>query len=114
MQLLVECDALVDEIIPKRRRLFSDQLLRAALSIPANIAEGNGRASKADNARHWSIARGSLREVETLLAAAVAIGAVKAGRTARADSLADEVGRMLTALLRRYGTRRLASTVSSA
>src|SRR5687768_10872705 len=46
---------------------LTSQLRRAATAIPSNVAEGNGRAHRREYANFVSMARGSLREVETLL-----------------------------------------------
>jgi four helix bundle protein len=56
---------------PLRDRFyFRDQLCRAAMSVPANIAEGNGRSTGADYASYLDRARGSLFELDTWLSAA--------------------------------------------
>jgi four helix bundle protein len=48
--------------MPRGNADLGDQLRRAAQSIPQNIAEGAGRATRADKARHYTIARGSAME----------------------------------------------------
>jgi len=107
MQLAAECDLIANQLELKRKFILSDQIIRASLSVPANIAEGQGRLSKADNARHLAIARGSLRELETLLAHAENTAVMTAEALQQARGFADEVGRMLTVLIRKLGTRRL-------
>jgi four helix bundle protein len=79
------------------------QIRRAAVSIPSNIAEGNGRAHRREYAHHVSIARGSLREVETLAEIAHGLEYIKEEELAEFRELLDHVGRMLTRLLKRLG-----------
>ncbi len=55
------------EVFPRGYGFLSDQLNRAALSIAANIAEGNGLFTKADRRNFFIIARGSIQECVPLL-----------------------------------------------
>jgi four helix bundle protein len=64
MDLAVEVYQIVKLLPPDERFALSDQLRRAVVSIPANIAEGYGR-SMGDYRRFVLIARGSLMELET-------------------------------------------------
>ena len=76
---------------------------RSAVSIPANIAEGHGRMSRAGYLRHLSIARGSLMELQTVLTLARRIHGTS---LAIADPISQETARMLNALITRLKTAR--------
>ena len=78
---------------------LGDQIRRAVVSIPSNIAEGNGRNSRKDYVHFLSIARGSLYEVMTQLELARDLGYV-----ARIDSFnaqAIEIARILNTMISR-------------
>ena len=85
------------------RYALTDQLRRAVVSIPSNIAEGYGRASNADYAHFLAIARGSLYEALTQLEVAEDLGYISA-HPEELELLASEVGRMLGAMLKKYGS----------
>ena len=77
---------------------LSDQLRRAAVAIPSNIAEGNGRGTKKDYAHFLYIARGSLNEVNTQLELAERLGFGKIDSDTAALSIS--IYKMLNALIR--------------
>ena len=97
---------------PDERYALTDQLRRTVVSIPSNIAEGNGRSSNADYGHFLSIARGSLFETMTQLQIAADLGYIK-NRHKELDDLMDEVGRMLTSMLKKCGTLRCTPTPTS-
>jgi four helix bundle protein len=67
IELAVRIIHLADRLIARKRFAIADQIVRAALSVPSNIAEGQGRSSTRDR-RHFLVqARGSLYELETQL-----------------------------------------------
>lgn len=80
---------------------LTSQITRAAASVPANIAEGHGRAMTRDYARFISIAKGSLMEVETFLTLAVRLGYLKDDQAKETFSLITEISKMLTSLRNR-------------
>jgi four helix bundle protein len=84
---------------PKDERFgLTNQLRRASVSIPTNIAEGQGRQTPRDFLRFLSIAYGSLREVETLILIAERLKYLPPEHTAPLMSRAAEVGRLLNGL----------------
>jgi four helix bundle protein len=73
------------------------QLRRAAVSIPANFAEGYKKRSRADKARFYNIAQGSLEECRYYLILARDLGY---GETDNLNMMLEEISRMLEAYIR--------------
>jgi len=100
IDLVSECYRLSARFPQDERFGLTNQVRRAAFSVPANIAEGQGRGSPKAFLQFLWIANGSLTEVETHLAIAVRLGFVSADDCKAPLALANEVGRMLTGLRR--------------
>jgi four helix bundle protein len=79
---------------------LTNQLRRAALSVPANIVEGYNRSSKRELLRFLDIALGSLAEVEYLIAFSNDIGYLKKEEASSLRNLGEEVDRILRGLQR--------------
>ena len=79
---------------------LTNQLRRCAVSVPSNLAEGQGRGVGSDFARFLRIANGSRQEAETQILIAIRLGYITEPEAADALGLADEVGRLLAGLLR--------------
>ncbi len=85
---------------PKEEQFgLTSQLRRAAVSIPSNIAEGQGRLSEKEFRYSLGQARGSLMEVETQLQIAQNLGYLQAEQTRELLKECVEVGRILNGLL---------------
>ena len=98
MDLVVECYR-VAKLLPKAEAYgLVSQIQRAAVSVPANIAEGHGREHLGDYLHHLSVANGSLMELETHLLLTERLGYVTVGEIDWALSLSGEAGRMLAGL----------------
>ncbi len=98
MELVVECYKHVSSLPKNETYGLISQTQRAAVSIPANIAEGHGRDHLGDYLRHLSIANGSLKELETHL---LLIGRLGYRNPDEAEPLlaqCTEVGKMLAGL----------------
>jgi four helix bundle protein len=77
---------------------LSAQLRRAAVSVPANIAEGQGRRTPREFRRFLAIAHGSLREVETYALLSQRLRFVESEASTAILALSGEVCRLLTGL----------------
>ncbi len=78
---------------------LTSQLRRAAVSIPSNIAEGQGRNSVNDFRRFLAISHGSLREVETQILIAERLHYLKQAQAEHLIDMASEVGRLINGLI---------------
>jgi four helix bundle protein len=76
-----------------------NQMRRAAVSIPSNIAEGKGWLTDRDRAHFFSQARGSLLELETQILIGEQLKYVSSAQANALVQLSAEVGRMLNALI---------------
>ncbi len=82
-----------------------DQIRRAAVSIPSNIAEGFERESKAEFKRYLLIAKGSCGELRTQLFIAKAINAIEKQRCDELINECTEISSMLSGLIHHLKTR---------
>lgn len=98
MELAREIYTLTEKLPQKEQFGLCDQMKRAAISVPSNIAEGYRRGSKKDYAHFISIAHGSLSELETQLLLAQSV--YPRLQYDKALALSDETGRMLYGLVR--------------
>ena len=78
---------------------LSDQLRRAVISIPSNIAEGSGRNSQKDQAHFYNIAYGSLMEVFSQLDIACDLGYISQEEFNQLELLINEEAKMLSGLI---------------
>jgi four helix bundle protein len=86
---------------PKTERYeLTAQVRRAALSVPANIAEGVARYGPREMRRFLNVARASLAEVSYLLRFARDRGILEAGEWSKLDELKKQVGRLTWGLLK--------------
>ena len=98
MDLTVEVYKLV-KLLPKEETYaLSDQMRRAVVSIPSNIAEGQGRNSDKEFIQFLSIARGSLWELETQIEICLRIGYIDQSLAIDTNNLIAEISKMLNAL----------------
>ena len=97
-EFLGVCAKLAGEI-PRGNGELVDQLRRASLSIPLNIAEGTGRINQ-DVSRFYAFARGSALECAAILDAVEILGLAQEPALQQPRKLLERIVAMLTVLLR--------------
>lgn len=101
MDLAEEVYRLVKKLPKEELFALSDQIRRAVISIPSNIAEGHERNSIKEYYQFLSIAKGSKAELETQLLLCVKVHYLEALDIEKALTLIQEIGKMLNILQKR-------------
>jgi four helix bundle protein len=100
IELSVAIYKLTSSFPDSERYGLTNQMRRAAVSVPSNIAEGYGRSTRGEYVQFLGHARGSNSEVETQLVIAKALGFGSKQSLRAAEESCNEVGRMLGALMK--------------
>ena len=91
---------------------LANQLRRAAVSVPANIAEGAGRRNAREFLQFLYIAKSSLSETDYYLHLAFRLGYIKEGLYRTIESTKEEVARVLRGLMKAVAGRKKEPLVS--
>lgn len=102
-----EAVCLATEQFPRGYGFLVDQLNRAAVSIAANIAEGNGRFTKPDRKNFFGIARGSVQECVPLLQVALRRKLLSEKNHSALKLRLEEIARMLSGLIKGLENREI-------
>ena len=104
MELVAEVYRIA-RLLPKEELyVLSNQMRRAAVSIPSNIAEGQARNSTREFINFLSIARGSNAELQTQCLICKMLSYIPEAELQKTLSLSDEVGKMLHTLINKLTT----------
>jgi four helix bundle protein len=109
-QIALDTYAVSATLAHPRNFFLRDQLVRAALSVPANLAEGCGRTGDRELRRFVRIALGSASELEYHLLFAHDLGLMPESTYEKLNAATIEVKRMLTGLAGRLSTQRNAES----
>ena len=85
---------------PEEEYALGDQMRRAVVSIPSNIAEGQARKTTKDFVHFLYIARGSNAELMTHLLLCQSLGYIDEKRLRTLKEGSDEIGRLLSSLIK--------------
>ncbi|MBQ2787518.1 MAG: four helix bundle protein [Bacteroidaceae bacterium] len=91
---------LINELPNSERYALADQLRRASISIPSNIAEGSARSSEKEKVRFFEIAYGSLMEAYNQLLLASDLGYIDIQKVNTLKPKFEEIAKMISGLKR--------------
>lgn len=100
IDLVTDIYILVKNLPREELYSLSDQIRRAAVSIPSNIAEDEQRQSSKEYLKFLSIAKGSLGELKTQIIICERLGYINKNEQETFCSRCDEIGRMLNGLMK--------------
>jgi four helix bundle protein len=106
IELAKECYLLTRDFPKEEMFGLTSQIRRAAVSVPANIAEGNGRENTGEYIQFLRIAQGSLKEIETHLILTREVGICPTEKVEPLLQRSSDIGRMLRALIRTLQDKR--------
>ena len=110
MDLVVVCYELARAFPKSELYGLASQLQRAAVSVPANIAEGQARQHLKEFVQHLSIAQGSLAEAETHIQIAERLHYTNSEKVQEILTKTDQVARMITGLKKSLHNQKPATT----
>ena len=97
-ELVQQVYVLLKEYPSEEKYALCDQIRRAVISVPANIAEGMGRTSKKEQKHFLEIAYGSLMEVQCLLDSSTDLGYISKDSYNSINTLIFRVATMINKL----------------
>jgi four helix bundle protein len=106
MDLVEVCYRLSTRLPQSETYGLASRIRRAAVSIPANIAEGHGRRNLGEYIQHLAIANGSLEELETHLMISGRVNYLEENEIISALEASAEIGRMLASLIQKLRDQR--------
>ncbi len=110
MQLATRCYRMTQSFPASEIYGLTSQLCRAAVSVPANIAEGYGRESTGSFVQFLRVAQGSLKELETHILISQNVDLLNLETASEALGECDRVGIMLRKLIRALQAKAAAET----
>ena len=105
MDVVAEVYRLTDSFPPRERFGLTNHARRAVVSVPSNIAEGQGWGTTKDYIHFLRIARGSLQELETQLMIAQRLDFADAGMIEPLIARTTEVSRIVSGLINSLSSR---------